>query len=75
MAFNKLVAVFLVCIVFGAALNAEKAAAVDEKFKSCFDNCLSECLADNRGYTFCEMRCDADCSEKEFMDKLKSRFN
>ncbi|KAK4766100.1 hypothetical protein SAY87_007742 [Trapa incisa] len=75
MAFNKLVAVFLVCIVFGAALNAEKAVATTttDKFKSCFDACLGECLTGKTGYTFCEMRCDEDCSEKEFLDKLKAR--
>ncbi|KAK4756431.1 hypothetical protein SAY87_006558 [Trapa incisa] len=76
MAFNKLVAVFLVFIFFGATLNADRAiAATDEKYKSCFDTCIGECMTGQQGYTFCEMKCDEDCSEKEIMDKLKSRFN
>ncbi|KAF7848437.1 hypothetical protein BT93_L1946 [Corymbia citriodora subsp. variegata] len=63
---NKLVAVFLMCIVVATALNVHTAeAAIDEQFKACFNTCHSECKDGGLGTNFCEMRCDSDCSAKE----------
>ncbi|KAL3725617.1 hypothetical protein ACJRO7_030619 [Eucalyptus globulus] len=72
---NKLVAVFLTCIVVATALNIHMAeAAIDEKFKVCFNTCQSECKADGNGSTFCEIRCDGECSAKEIADKLNIKL-
>ncbi|KAI3439410.1 uncharacterized protein J3R85_004832 [Psidium guajava] len=72
---NKLVAAFLVCIVVAAALNIRTAeAAIDEKFKSCFNTCESECKAEGNGSTTCEIRCDNECSAKEIADKLNIKL-
>lgn len=68
---NKLVTVFLMCCVVAAALNIHTAeAATDEKFKACFNTCESECKADGNGSTFCEMKCDGDCTAKEVAGTL-----
>ncbi|XP_056177454.1 major pollen allergen Ole e 6-like [Syzygium oleosum] len=72
---NKLVTVFLMCCVVAAALNIHTVvAATDEKFKACFNTCESECKADGNGSTFCEMKCDGDCTAKEVADKLNIKL-
>lgn len=69
---NKLVAVFLMCIVVAVALNVHAAeAATDEKFKACFNTCHRECTADAHGSTFCEIKCDGDCTAKEVAGTLR----
>ncbi|KAK6940789.1 Pollen allergen ole e 6 [Dillenia turbinata] len=67
---RKLVAVFLVCIVVVAAMQFTDALNADEKFRSCFNTCEEECKAHGEGNSFCEMKCDADCTAKEVADKL-----
>ncbi|KAL3531320.1 hypothetical protein ACH5RR_010642 [Cinchona calisaya] len=71
---KKFEAVLLLCLVGIAAMHTEKADATsdDQKFKECYDTCHKECFKDGKGngYTFCEMKCDADCATKEIKAKL-----
>merc|ERR1712154_67818 len=68
---NKFVAVFLMCIVVVAAFSLQEAKAAElDKFKGCFSNCGKGCLGEGNGNTFCEKKCDNDCSEKELAEKL-----
>ncbi|KAI3423239.1 uncharacterized protein J3R85_011202 [Psidium guajava] len=67
---NKLVAVFLMCVVLAGAMHMREAEAADETFKSCFTACYDGCKADGHGFTFCEVKCDTECSEKEVAAKL-----
>ncbi|KAL9686411.1 hypothetical protein QQ045_023869 [Rhodiola kirilowii] len=39
------------------------------RFAKCFETCKSECLKLQDEYS-CEMKCDSECSAKEFADKL-----
>ncbi|KAI6674776.1 hypothetical protein NL676_002682 [Syzygium grande] len=67
---NKLVAAFLVCVVLAGALHAREAeATADGAFKSCFTACHDGCKAGGHGFTFCEMKCDTECTEKELAGK------
>ncbi|GKU86556.1 hypothetical protein SLEP1_g1068 [Rubroshorea leprosula] len=71
---NKLVAIFLSCLVVAAAMYvpaaAQAAGTSDDDFRSCFNNCHSGCTTGGSGNTFCEMKCDADCVAKEAAAKL-----
>lgn len=68
---NKFVAVFLMCIVVVAAFSLQEAKAAElDKFKGCFSNCGKGCLGEGNGNTFCEKKCDNDCSEKELAGKF-----
>uniref|UniRef100_A0A9I9EKB3 Major pollen allergen Ole e 6-like n=1 Tax=Cucumis melo TaxID=3656 RepID=A0A9I9EKB3_CUCME len=78
---KKMMAVFLMCIVLVATLQFAIAKEEDEvtkyeakfdaKYKSCYETCEKECLQKgNNGQSFCEVKCDEDCSEKEAADKL-----
>ncbi|KAF3436270.1 hypothetical protein FNV43_RR23362 [Rhamnella rubrinervis] len=54
-----------------AALDVREANADDvfsAKYKECFNSCEKECKDGGQGYTFCEMKCDADCGAKEIAD-------
>lgn len=64
---NKVVAVFVMCIVVVASMHVREANAdaFSTKYKECFNNCEKECKNEGQGYTFCEMKCDADCGAKE----------
>lgn len=64
---KKLVALFVMCVVVVAALHAQEAEATadTDTFKNCFVNCQTDCHADGNGYTFCEVKCDEECSAKE----------
>ncbi|CAK9328719.1 unnamed protein product [Citrullus colocynthis] len=78
---KKMIAVFLMCILVVAALkfstaNAEEKedkyeAKFDAKYKSCYETCEKECLESGNGQSFCEVKCDEDCDEKEVADKLQ----
>uniref|UniRef100_A0A7N0UFX8 Uncharacterized protein n=1 Tax=Kalanchoe fedtschenkoi TaxID=63787 RepID=A0A7N0UFX8_KALFE len=78
---NKIVAVFLMCVVLAAVANVQArvhpvgreltAVAAEAKFRSCFTNCESECPL---GEYNCEMKCDSECSAKEFADKLQIKI-
>jgi hypothetical protein len=75
---NKFVAVFLMCIVVVAAFSIHEAKAGeydDEKFKACFNTCHKECSDEGNGYTFCEMKCDTDCGNKEAAGKSYPNFD
>lgn len=65
---NKLVAVFLMCVVVVAAVHLSPVAA-DEKasaiWKDCFKHCEKDCLHAGTGYTNCEMKCDSECDARE----------
>ncbi|KAL3517072.1 hypothetical protein ACH5RR_023974 [Cinchona calisaya] len=69
----KIVAVFLMCMVAIAAVHIHKAeATTEQQFSECYHTCHKECFQDGKanGYTFCEMKCDADCASKELKAKL-----
>lgn len=64
----KVVAVFVACFLVVAALQVCEAGLEDKfsaRYKECFNNCEDQCKKDGQGYTFCEMKCDADCGAKE----------
>lgn len=46
-------------------------AKFDAKYKSCYENCLKECLVKD-SESFCEVKCDEDCSDKEVAGTLSS---
>ncbi|WMV36228.1 hypothetical protein MTR67_029613 [Solanum verrucosum] len=61
---EKLVAVFLMCMVVFTVV----CEATEEEYKDCYHTCHDECTdKQGQGYTFCEMKCDADCSKKDFV--------
>lgn len=60
---KNIAAVFILCIVMVAALHVGEAFTAD--YKDCFKKCEKECLDEGQGYTFCEMKCDAECAAKE----------
>ncbi|OIT38407.1 PREDICTED: major pollen allergen Ole e 6-like [Nicotiana attenuata] len=68
---KKVVAVFVMCMVVLSAVHVQVAEA-DEIFKRCFDNCQKECADEGHGYTFCEMKCDADCGMMELKAKIEN---
>lgn len=78
-----MIALFLMCIVVVAALqfaNANKEdvakyeAKFDAKYKSCFETCEKECLRYGSGQSYCEVKCDEDCDEKEAAGTLSSLY-
>nr|XP_023882402.1 major pollen allergen Ole e 6-like [Quercus suber]XP_023897053.1 major pollen allergen Ole e 6-like [Quercus suber] len=72
---NKFVAVFLMCIVAVAAFSLQAAKAAEEDmFKGCFSKCHKGCLLNRNGNSFCEMKCDNDCAEKELAEKLNTNL-
>ncbi|KAK6925060.1 Pollen allergen ole e 6 [Dillenia turbinata] len=71
---KKLIAVFLMCVVVVAAMQLTEAQSSEEKFRSCFNDCEKKCMGFGHGNSFCEMKCDADCTAKEVADKLKSKI-
>ncbi|KAJ9182143.1 hypothetical protein P3X46_006169 [Hevea brasiliensis] len=58
MASKVAVALLVMCVVVIASVHADK-------FGSCFNTCEQECMAGGQGQTFCEMKCDTDCFDKE----------
>ncbi|KAI5597121.1 hypothetical protein POPTR_002G050150v4 [Populus trichocarpa] len=68
---NKLVAVFLMCIVAAAAMHLTTANKVDDHYAACFNDCEDKCKSEGNGYSFCEMKCDADCVAKETLLNFK----
>ncbi|KAF9682907.1 hypothetical protein SADUNF_Sadunf05G0156700 [Salix dunnii] len=65
---NKLVAVFLLSIVAAAAMHLTEASPVDDQYATCFNGCDDKCKSEGNGYSFCEMKCDADCLAKQAFD-------
>lgn len=63
---GKGVALFVVCLVFFAAVHVPRAVADDAVFSECFKKCDDTCKGQGMGQTFCEMKCDTDCFNKEF---------
>ncbi|KAK4856095.1 hypothetical protein QYF36_014063 [Acer negundo] len=53
----------VLCLVFVAAVQVPQVHAADV-YGDCLPVCLQACKKDN-GYTFCEMKCDTDCFNKE----------
>lgn len=75
---NKLVAVFLVCVVVMAAMQTPTAAAenkYDARYRECFIACEDKCKKNGQGVSFCEVKCDEDCTQKEAADKLHIRLD
>ena len=68
---SKLVAVFLLCIVAAAAMHLTEASPVDDQYATCFNDCDDKCKNEGNGYSFCEMKCDADCLAKQAFGKLR----
>ncbi|KAK1592404.1 hypothetical protein Q3G72_024315 [Acer saccharum] len=66
-------ALLVLCLVFVAAVQVPQVHAADV-YGNCLPVCLKECEKEN-GYTFCEMKCDTDCFNKEIEAKLKSLNN
>ncbi|XP_059302686.1 major pollen allergen Ole e 6-like [Lycium barbarum] len=64
---KKLVAVFLMCMVVLTAVSVSKVEATEEEYKDCYNTCHQECSQQGQGYTFCEVKCDEDCSRKDFV--------
>ncbi|PHT80476.1 Major pollen allergen Ole e 6, partial [Capsicum annuum] len=58
---KKLVAVFLMCMVVLTTMSE----ATEEEYRDCYHTCHKQCSEDGHGYTFCEMKCDTDCSRKD----------
>ncbi|TXG72091.1 hypothetical protein EZV62_000670 [Acer yangbiense] len=56
-------ALLVLCLVFVAAVQVPQVHAADV-YGNCLLVCLKVCEKDN-GYTFCEMKCDTDCFNKE----------
>ncbi|EEF41197.1 conserved hypothetical protein [Ricinus communis] len=69
MANNKVAALLVMCLVLVAAVELLPQAGAD-KFASCFNNCEQECKASGQGQTFCEMKCDTDCFNKDVAGNL-----
>uniref|UniRef100_O24172 Major pollen allergen Ole e 6 n=2 Tax=Olea europaea TaxID=4146 RepID=ALL6_OLEEU len=44
----------------------------EAQFKECYDTCHKECSDKGNGFTFCEMKCDTDCSVKDVKEKLEN---
>ncbi|KAG7967532.1 hypothetical protein I3843_08G104300, partial [Carya illinoinensis] len=63
---NKFVAVFLMCtvVVVAFSLNHE-VEATEDLYGSCFNTCQKGCVKDGNGNTFCEIKCDSECTAKE----------
>ncbi|KAG6759333.1 hypothetical protein NC652_025321 [Populus alba x Populus x berolinensis] len=68
----KVAALLVLCLVLVAAVELPKAAG--DQFGSCFNTCEQQCKADGQGQTFCEMKCDTDCFDKEVAGKLHIKF-
>ncbi|KAF8006461.1 hypothetical protein BT93_K0684 [Corymbia citriodora subsp. variegata] len=69
---NKLVAVFLVCIVLAGAMHVQEAEATSDSYKACFTGCHDGCKPEH-GFSFCEVKCDTECTEKEVAGKNVGR--
>ncbi|KAJ4843440.1 hypothetical protein Tsubulata_049703 [Turnera subulata] len=67
---SKVVALLVVCLVFFAAVQIPQASA--ETWDACMPDCEEKCKAAGNGQTFCEMKCDTDCFDKEINAKLKA---
>ncbi|KAI5580231.1 hypothetical protein POPTR_008G155600v4 [Populus trichocarpa] len=65
---NKVAALLVLCLVLVAAVELPKAAA--DAYGSCFNTCEQECRIGGQGQTFCEMKCDTDCFNKDVGAKL-----
>lgn len=68
---NKVFAFFVVCMVLLATVKVQAESDKDSQiYVSCFNSCEAECKAAGGGHTFCEMKCDEDCSDKELEGKI-----
>lgn len=65
---NKLVSVFLMCMIVLSPVNVSMAGNEDNCYKNCHADCTS---TTNYGNTYCSLRCEADCGYKE----LKGTFH
>ncbi|CAN4098166.1 unnamed protein product [Withania somnifera] len=41
--------------------------ATEEEYKDCYHICHQECFKNGQSYTYCEMKCDGDCSMKDLV--------
>ncbi|KAG6573087.1 Major pollen allergen Ole e 6, partial [Cucurbita argyrosperma subsp. sororia] len=86
---NKMIAMLLMCTLVVAALQLPAAATAatdadivevaeakfDAKFRSCYRHCEKECIDNGSSQSFCEVKCDEDCGDKEVADKLHLDLN
>ena len=63
---QKSVAVLLVCVVLATAIHVTEGGLEhkEKAYKKCLENCQNKCRKDNNR-TFCEQKCDEDCSMVE----------
>lgn len=66
MASQKVVPVFLVCLVLVAAIHVAEGglAHKQRELTQCLQECDKKCVKDNNR-SFCEQKCDEDCSQVE----------
>ncbi|WCJ23823.1 hypothetical protein M5689_005826 [Euphorbia peplus] len=66
---KKIRAVVLIMWVVTLATIAEANEGVQkpESFNKCYGPCLQECLSLEKGQSYCEMFCDAQCHEKRIV--------
>ena len=84
---NKMIAMLFMCTLVVAALQLPAAATTtatdadivevaeakfDAKFRSCYRHCEKECIDNGSGQSFCEVKCDEDCGDKEVAGNLSS---
>lgn len=70
---QKSVAVLLVCVVLATAIHVTEGGLEhkEKAYKKCLENCQNKCRKDNNR-TFCEQKCDEDCSMVEAKGTLQS---
>ncbi|KAL5852762.1 hypothetical protein ACOSQ3_007880 [Xanthoceras sorbifolium] len=69
------VALLVMCLVFVAAKIPHVPKVEADVHGDCFSPCLEKCDSDGgQGYTFCEMKCDTDCFNKDVAAKLHIKF-
>ncbi|KAK9669612.1 hypothetical protein RND81_13G143400 [Saponaria officinalis] len=68
---NKLVAIFLMCIIVASVVNVVVANDHDEHtsevYRKCYEKCMKGC---KDGETHCEVKCDEDCDEEDHKARL-----
>ncbi|CAK7346553.1 unnamed protein product [Dovyalis caffra] len=55
-------------------MKLSEAGLADDQYVTCFNDCEDKCKSDGNGYTFCEMKCDADCLAKQAVDAIVNEF-
>ncbi|KAM7527205.1 hypothetical protein LguiB_030615 [Lonicera macranthoides] len=67
---KKLFVVFVMCLIVLAAVNVATAQDDQGDYQNCYKDCGKQCEYEGNGYTFCEMKCDANCAQLELKAKM-----